>query len=81
MAEPSEHLGDAEQARTWLRSWRGAGAALELERARALRDIDVQVALRQLAGPIHDAIVRFPPEPTSGLVEMQAVFARWKSQQ
>jgi hypothetical protein len=57
-------------------AWRVAGPALDAMRDRELVETPVPVAMAQLEGMFVSAIHLKPLEPTSGLVEMQAVFAR-----
>jgi hypothetical protein len=45
-------------------------------RDRDLRETPLPEALDQLSGMIESALFLRPPEPTSGLEQMQAVFAR-----
>jgi len=66
-------------ARKWAANWNRAGRALERIRRRELRALttrQVQAAMRQLSDVFEDALRRFPPRETSGLVEQQAWFMR-----
>ena len=60
--------------KAYVMGWKATGAALEEIRKRELRATDTQVAIQQLAGAFNDAVHRFPPRPTSGLVEQQRWF-------
>jgi hypothetical protein len=62
--------------RVFVDAWRVAGPELEALRDRDLRDLPLPEALAQLEGMVESALFLYPPEPWSGLIEMQAVFAR-----
>ncbi len=57
-------------------AWRIAGPELEAMRDRDLRETPLPEALDQLSDMIESALFLRPPQPTSGLEQMQAVFAR-----
>jgi hypothetical protein len=65
--------------RVFVDAWRAAGTELEAMRDRELRDTPLHEALAQLDGMFESALYLYPPEPRSGLVEMQAVFARLRT--
>ncbi|MCE3002127.1 MAG: hypothetical protein ACK59M_14150 [Pseudomonadota bacterium] len=60
-------------------AWRVAGPALEALRDRELLETPLPKAMAQLEGMFVSAIHLEPLEPTSGLVEMQAIFARMRT--
>ena len=60
----------------YAQNWREVGPLLEAMRDRELVETPLPVAMAQLAEMIDSAVHLEPLEPTSGLVEMQQVFAR-----
>jgi hypothetical protein len=60
----------------FVQAWRIAGPELEALRDEELRRVSVPDAMDQLAGMVESAIFLEPLSDTSGLVEMQRVFAR-----
>lgn len=57
-----------------MMAWKAGGAALREVRLRELRATDTPTAIQQLGGAFNDAVRRFPPRPSSGLVEQQRLF-------
>lgn len=66
---------EREQMRRWVETWKQAGPKLEAIRRREVRDADNLKVLESLTSSINYA-VRLPPRPSSGMVEMQRLFAR-----
>jgi hypothetical protein len=64
--------------RQWVDTWRRAGAELDEIRRREIESADTQQAIRQLFGTERPQDIA-PPRITSGLVEQQAWFARFRS--
>jgi hypothetical protein len=62
--------------RRWVETWKLAGPELAAIRREEVRTMDNVVALQQLAGCFNDATRRLPPRESSGLVEMQRLFAK-----
>ncbi len=60
----------------FVAAWRAAGPELEAMRDRELREGSVAEAMEQLSDMVDSAIFLEPLSDTSGLVEMQRVFAR-----
>lgn len=60
--------------KAYVMAWKATGAALAEVKKHELRATDTQVAIQQLAGAFNDAVRRFPPRATSGLVEQQRWF-------
>ncbi|MEO2036016.1 MAG: hypothetical protein ABGZ35_28420 [Planctomycetaceae bacterium] len=60
----------------WMEQWRSAARQLPLIRAQELRDLTEEAATRQAIAlaPLHPV----PLRPSSGLVEMQRWFAKWR---
>ena len=69
---------DRELLRQWVETWLRAGAELDEIRRREIESADTQEAVHQLFGA-HWVPDIAPPRTTSGLVEQQAWFARFRS--
>jgi len=65
-----------EMNRRWARTWKIAGPELERIRLREVRDEDNLLSLRLLAPAFELAVRTQPPDPSSGLVEMQRHLAK-----
>jgi hypothetical protein len=57
--------------KTFLDHWQRLGPELEKIRQRELKTISTPQALQNLAGAFEDCRLRFPPKPTSGLIQQQ----------
>ena len=68
---------ERELLRQWVDTWRRAGAELAEIRRHEVESADTQEAVRQLFGT-GGSIDSAPPRTTSGLVEQQAWFARFR---
>ena len=73
-------MTDRDAMALWVKTWKEAGPLLEEIRLREVRDADNVKVLALLEDAFDDAVVRFPPRPSSGLVEMQALFAKLKNE-
>ncbi len=62
--------------RLWADCWRHAGPELERMRAEDIRQTDTVRAMQLLDDAFDAAVWLNPPRPTSGLVELQAIFMR-----
>jgi len=62
--------------RRWVKTWEQAGPELEAIRRREIREADNLKVLAMLEGAFNHAARTLPPRPSSGLVEMQAWFAK-----
>jgi hypothetical protein len=62
----------------WLQAWRRAGAKMASLREESLRSVSTPQALQNLSGAFESARLQHSPQPSSGLVEQQAWFARWR---
>jgi len=69
-------MDEREAMRRWVETWRQAGPELEAIRRKEIEKIDVQKELAVLEDAFNYAIKNTKPEPTSGLVEMQRLFAK-----
>jgi len=68
-----------EQQKALALQWKRAAPLLEEQRERDIRASDTQRDLTVFDGLIEDALRRFPPAESSGLVEMQRILSRLKS--
>lgn len=71
-----KRMDEREQMRRWVRTWVEAGPELEAIRERELREADQRAAIASLESAMNFAVRNTPHEPWSGLVEMQAWFAK-----
>jgi hypothetical protein len=70
-----------EREKQWMDAWRRAGERLaEFERDE-LPATDTQKSLMNLADAYESCRLHHPPEPTSGLVEMQRWFKKLRERQ
>ena len=60
----------------WVESWKEAGPRLDADRAEQIRRTDTVKSLAVLERAFNYAVRGLPPRPSSGLVEMQALFAK-----
>lgn len=71
-----EHIA---QARRWVENWKETGPELERIRRREIRATDTPTALSALSSAFAAALFLNPkPRPSSGLVEQQRLFSRWR---
>ena len=64
-------MTEKEMNRRWAQTWKEYGPELERIRLREVRDEDNLLSLQLLAPAFEHATRTLPPDPTSGLVEMQ----------
>jgi len=69
-------MTEEEKTRLWVETWKRAGPELEAIRLREIREADNLKVLQALAGAFNHATRTLPLRPSSGLVEMQARFAK-----
>jgi hypothetical protein len=67
---------DREQLLQWVSRWQTVGPILEELRQKEIAGIDTQRWLLSLADAFESCRLLYPPLPTSGLVEQQALFQR-----
>ena len=60
----------------WIETWKEAGPELEAIRRREIREADNLHVLGLLEPAFNHAVRTQPPRPSSGMVEMQAWFAK-----
>ncbi len=71
-----EIMDEREAMRRWVETWKQAGPELEAILRKEIEKIDVQEELAVLEGAFNYAVHNARPAPSSGLVEMQAWFAK-----
>lgn len=69
-------MTEKEMIQRWVQTWKEAGPELERIRLREVRDEDNLLSLQLLAPAFEHALRTQPPDSTSGLIEMQRVFAK-----
>jgi len=69
-------MDERQTMRLWVKTWERAGPELEAIRRREVREADNLKVLESLEDAFNHAIRTLPPRPSSGLVEMQAWFAK-----
>jgi hypothetical protein len=62
--------------KTFVDQWQRLGPELEKIRQRELKTISTPQTLQNLAGAFEDCRLRFPPKPTSGLIQQQKWFKK-----
>lgn len=65
---------DTEELRRWVERWAKAGPELERIRREELDRVDVRQAIEALEDAFLSALLHFPPQPSSGLLEQQRLF-------
>ncbi len=68
-------MEERELMRRWVETWKRAGPELEAIRRREIREADNVQVVATLRGSINLA-TKLPVRPSSGLVEMQRLFAK-----
>ncbi len=68
-----------ERNRRWVAGWQSAAEVLERLRREAIRVADTAAAIEQLSDAFESARLHYPPADTSGLVEQQRLFSRWRA--
>jgi hypothetical protein len=69
-------MTDREAMERWVQAWKEAGPELEAIRRREVREADNVKVIAALEDAFDYAVRALPPRPSSGLVEMQAWFAK-----
>jgi len=65
-------------AQRWVNSWIRAGAVLEKIRQNDVKSADTASAMRSFTGSVLNAVRTRPPGQTSGLVEQQRLFGKFR---
>jgi hypothetical protein len=69
-------MDEREMMRRWVETWKRAGPELEAIRREEIRNLDPLKVLPLLEDAFNHALRQLPPRPSSGMVEMQAWFAK-----
>jgi len=69
-------MDEREKMRLWVETWKRAGPELEAIRREEVRDADNNKVLDLLEDAFNDALESRPPRESSGMVEMQTLFAK-----
>ena len=68
----------ASDAQRWVNTWIRAGAVLEKVRQNEVKLADTASAMRSFTGSVLHAVRTRPPAQTSGLVEQQRLFGKFR---
>jgi hypothetical protein len=71
-------VDEREMIRRWVKHWQDAGPLLEAIRRQEIRDANNLQVLALLEPAFNHAVRSLPPRESSGMVEMQALFARMR---
>ena len=74
MKKPEKKL-----ARRWINHWKTAEAELKKVAANELREMSLAETILALSDASESALALYPPPPTSGMIEMQRLFAKFKN--
>jgi hypothetical protein len=69
-------MDDREGLRRWVETWKRAGPELDAVRRKEIESLDTLETLAALEGAFNYATRNVPPNPASGLVEMQKFLAK-----
>ena len=69
---------ETEAMRQWVARWQKAGPELARIRLQALRRTDVGAAIEQLEDSFQSALINYPARVSSGLIEQQRWFKRFR---
>jgi hypothetical protein len=67
-----------DELQRWCANWQEVGPVLEELRAQSIRESDTAVVIEQLSDAFESARRHWLAPTTSGLVEQQRWFARWR---
>ena len=65
--------------KAYVMGWQETGELLEAERREQVREMKTPARLRAFDGLALFSLPRFPPPPTSGLIEQQRLFAKLRA--
>ncbi len=65
---------EKKRLRAWAQTWKETGKFLEELRRREMRETSLPDTLLALSDACESALRLYPPQPTSGLIEMQKGF-------
>lgn len=69
---------ELEKMRQWVSNWKETGEFLEKLRREEIKSLNIAEEILSLSDASESALRFYPPQPTSGLVEMQRLFAKLK---
>ncbi len=69
---------EKEKLRVWAKTWKETGEILEELRREEMREASLPETILALTDACESALRLKPPQPTSGLIEMQRIFRRLK---
>jgi hypothetical protein len=69
-------MTEREMIQRWVDTWKAAGPELEKIRRREIQEADNLQVLKALECAFNHATRTLPPRPSSGMVEMQRLFAK-----
>lgn len=69
---------EREKLREYVNRWKENGEFLEKLRREESRNINISEEILSLNDASESALRFYPPKPTSGLIEMQKIFAKIK---
>ncbi len=81
VAAYTQSMTDAECALTkrWVQTWVEAGPELQRVRDADIRAADTASMIECTTALFRDAVQNFPPKPTSGLIEQQSWFMKFRT--
>ena len=65
----------------WVAVWKNAGREMDRLRKQELRKQNSEETILSLLPAFEDAIVKNEPRPSSGMIEQQRYFKRWREKQ
>lgn len=71
-------MTETEKLKKWVKHWETLGPRLEKLRLEEYRNSNVAETIFALSDASAAALSAHPPKPTSGLVEMQRLFAKMR---
>ncbi len=78
--EPTDNQKTSDSdAQRWVNTWIRAGAVLEKVRQNDVKLADTPSAMRSFTGSVLHAVRTHPPSQTSGLVEQQRLFRKFRA--
>lgn len=67
---------EKENLRAWVENWKRTGEVLEQMRREEIRNSNLADSIVLLSDACESALYLNPPQPTSGLIELQKLFSR-----
>ena len=69
---------EREKLRAWVNGWKETGEVLEKLRREEIRNLNIAETILSLNDASESALLLYPPKPTSGLIQMQKFFMKFK---